>query len=279
MSWKKKKKEIGNFKHKAKLMICLMFAVVIGLVIFLGFRIVRNNSSYKIDSRVKNLKKTISFKDSSFTTVGWLKIQGTSIDMPIIRSDNIYEDFPVELENFAWTTNNDGKHHTNINIVGHNIFNLSAHPKIKSNYFHRLEELMAFTYYDFAKNNQYIQYTIDGKDYVYKIYAVEFLKASEKTSFPRHDDYTKEEIKKWSELYKKYSIYDYDVDVVENDKLITLSTCTRFFGKDADMEFYVMGRLLREDEKPNLSKVSKNKNYKKIEKILKGDDNNEESDL
>ena len=278
MSWKKKRNEIRNFKHKAKLIVCLMFAVVIGLVIFLSFRIVKNNSSsYKIDSRIENVKNSEEFEDSSFKTVGWLKVQGTNIDMPIIRSDNVYEDFPVELENFAWTTNSDDKHHTNISIIGHNIFNLSAHPKIKSNTFHRMEELMAFVYYDFAKDNQYIQYTIDGKDYVYKIYAVEFLKEADHTSFPRHDDYTKEEIKLWSDEFKKDSIYDYDVDVGEDDKLIILSTCTRFFGKDANMEFYVAGRLLRENEKTSLSKISKNKNYKKIEKILKGDGNNEKN--
>lgn len=280
MSWRKKKKEIKNLKHKARLIICLMFAVVIGLIIFLSIKIIKNNTGYyKIESRVEKVKKAKPIENSGFKTMGWLKIQGTNIDVPIVRSDNIYEEFPVQLDSFVWTTNKDDKFHNNISIVGHNIFNLSSHPKIKSNSFHRFEELMSFVYYDFAKKNQYIQLTIDGKDYIYKIYAVEFLKEAEHTSFPRHDDYSKDEIKKWSDFFKKESIYDYDVDVGENDKLISLVTCTRFFGSDANMEFYVHGRLLREDEKTNLSKVSKNKNYQKIEKILKGDDNNEKDNV
>ena len=61
-----------------------------------------------------------------------------------------------------------------MNIFGHNIFNLGPSPKKSSNNFKRFEELMNFIYHDFAQENKYIQFTINGKDYVYKIFGFEY---------------------------------------------------------------------------------------------------------
>ena len=77
---------------------------------------------------------------------------------------------------------------------------------------------------------------------------------------------------------KENSIYDYDVDVSEEDDFASVSTCTRMLGTDVYVNFFVVGRLMRKDEKYDNYIVKKNDNYKKIDKILKGDDDNEESD-
>ena len=276
MSWRKKKKEMRKIKHKAILIICLMFAVVIGLIILLTLRIIKNNTGYyKIDSRVEELNKEKPIENSGYKAVGWLKIQGTDIDLPIVHSEDQYEEFPVQLESFVWSRTDVKKDNTYFDIVGHNIFNLSAKPKIKSDMFNRFEQLMAFAYYDFAKNNQYVQLTIDDEDYIYKIFAVSFIDKSLATFFPTRGNPDESMIKNLIEIYENESLYKYDVDVNENDKIISLSTCTRFYGADSNKDFYVVGRLLREDENINHYKVAKNNNYKKVEKILKGDENNE----
>lgn len=273
MSWRKKKKQIDRAKHKVTLIVGLMFAVVIGLIVFLGFRILNNTGgNFKVDSRIKQVKEAQKKDSENYETVGWLRIQGTEVDLPIVYSENINADFPVELENYVWTKNVSKKFSNQINIVGHNIFNLSAHPKIKSDSFHRLEQLMAFVYYDFAKDNQYIQLTWDGKDYVYKIFAVGFVNTTDASFFNKYGDPPKEKVKFEEEFVKKTSLYDYDVDVDENDSLISLSTCTRFYGSNNGTEFYVTGRLLRENEKIGHYKVTKNSNYNEIEKKLKGDE-------
>ena len=74
----------------------------------------------------------------------------------------------------------------------------------------------------------------------------------------------------------KYNIYDYDVEVDQNDSIISLITCTRFFGVDQNLEFYVSGRLLRGGETTSDYKVEKAKNYKDVEKVLEGDGEDEE---
>lgn len=276
MSWRKKKREIGKVKHKAILIICLMFAVVIGLIVLLTIKIVNVSSkNYKVDSRVEKLKNTKPIENSSFKTIGWLKIEGTKVDLPIVYSDNENEDFPVQLESFVWARKKFDKDSTYYDITGHNIFNLSSNPKIKSDTFKRFEELMAFIYYDFAKENEYIQLTIGDKDYVYKIFSTSFIDKGVTSFFPTKSDANNDEIEQLEKIFKENSLYDYDVDVKANDKIISLSTCTRFYGVDANVEFYVAGRLLRDDEKIEHYKVTKNKKYDEVLKKLKGDGNNE----
>ena len=276
MSWRKKKKEIKKIKHKAILIICLMFAVVIGLVIFLTLRVKNINwKSYKLESRVEQLAKTEKIEDSNYNAIGWLKIQGTDIDLPIVYSEKENESFPVQLESFGWAKKSFDKNSNYFDITGHNIFNLSKHPKTKSELFRRLEQLMAFVYYDFAKDNEYVQLTVDDKDYVFKIFSVGFIDRGLSTFFPDSGNASKDEIEKMESVFIDNSLYKYDIDVNANDKIISLSTCTRFYGADSNIEFYVAGRMLREDEKIDYYKVSKNKKYEKVEKILKGDEKDE----
>ena len=70
-------------------------------------------------------------------------------------------------------------------------------------------------------------------------------------------------------------MYDIDVDVNEDDKLLSLMTCTRFYGGDS-YSFIVDARKLRDNEKQTISEASTNKNYKKIVKRMKEGDTNEE---
>ena len=273
MSIRKKLREMRKIKHKAILIVCLMFAVVIGLVILLTLRIIKNNTGYyKIDSRVAELKNEKPIEDTGFRTIAWLKIQGTDIDLPIVYSEERYEEFPVQLESFGWARRNFDKSSNYYDITGHNIFNLSSTPKIKSDMFNRFEQLMAFVYYDFAKNNEYVQLTIDDEDYIYKIFSVSFISKGVTSFFPNKSNASTDDINKLIKVFKNSSLYEYDVDVNTSDKIISLSTCTRFYGVDGNVEFYVAGRLIRDDEKINHYKVSKNKRYEKVEKILKGDE-------
>ena len=161
--------------------------------------------------------------------------------------------------------------------MGHNILNLSKQPKIGMDYFSRFDDLMAFIYEEFAKENQYIQYTIDGKDYLYKIFGV-FFEKEYKLDIYHQGDYTEKEMKDYIKQIKESSFYDYDVEVLENDKIITLSTCTRFF-EGTTKQFVVVGRMVREDEKVKKYDVKANAKYKEIKEIMKGDDNDEKTEV
>ena len=67
------------------------------------------------------------------------------------------------------------------------------------------------------------------------------------------------------------SYFKYDVDVGEDDKIITLVTCTRFDGKLLN-DFKIDAKLIDKNKGYNYN-VSEKKNYDYVKKILKGDGN------
>ena len=73
----------------------------------------------------------------------------------------------------------------------------------------------------------------------------------------------------------KDSYFKYDVDIDKNDKIITLITCTRFFGSTTSYRFKIDGKLLADDEQARLSKVTIKDNDQEIENIMKGGELNE----
>ncbi len=278
----RKKKKNKKVRELLKFIIITCFVLVILAVLcVVKFKLsnVKKKIVFKTESRNTEIANVKLDADSSFSTIGWLRIQGTNIDYPIIRSDDVDAEFPVQLESYVWSLNLDEHYHNRIRISGHNIFNLSSQPKLSSNYFKRFEELMNFVYYDFAKENQHVQLTIDGKDYVYKIFMVGFVPADEIVWFPVGDDYSPQDMKDYLELFKKYNFYKYDLDVNEYDDVITLNTCTRFYGIGKNVELYVLGRRLRDGEETINYDVSKTDVYNEIETKLKGDENNAEDDM
>lgn len=256
-----------------------LIAIIIFLLLFYICSYLLTGRYYKIESRDKEIKETHFDFDDSIEVAGWLRVQGTSLDVPVIYSKGgKVRDYPVTQENYVWLGNNNKNFQDYISIFGHNIFNLSNEPKIKSDLFYRFEELMSFIYYDFSKENKYIQLSLNGKNYLYKIFSTGFLdlENDDHINYYRLDSIGVQERKSFVKFWKNNSLYDYSINVNENDKFITLYTCTRFFGPFNDHLFYVTGRLVRVGEFIDNYKVSKNDNYTEIQTILKGDNENEE---
>lgn len=265
-------------KHKRRnkcryytIIILVLFAIVGVSSLFINRG---DKSTFKKESRLSKIKEEKKNDTDEYKTVGWIRVPNTNIDMPVIY---IVGDapFPVTKEKYAWTTNENGRFNNATRIYGHNIFNLSSIPEKSSPTFKRFEALMAYLYYDFAKENQYIQLSMNNKEYVYQIFSVGIIKHYYMSVLPIKE-YTKEELKGTIELYKENSIYDYNVKVNKNDKILSLITCTRIYGASANVDFVVSAKLVEDQNSWKLSKVKKNKKYEKIEKTLKGDDFDEQ---
>ena len=275
-----KKKSGKKKKDEARLLLYLLLglAVVALLVLLIGNKGFPKKEYYVVKDRVSKVEDGgFDYGSYSYKAVGWLQVQGTNIDYPVIYTDDYTVGYPAEPEHYVWLGNLKSDFTNHMRISGHNLFNLSSQPEISNDVFTRFEELMAFTYYDFAKDNKYIQFTYEGKELVYKIFAVSYYPNSKKPGLPVLDYYDAEDMNEFIQEMKTYSIYDYDIDVNENDYLISLNTCTRVYGNDRDSrEFYVVGRLLRDGEKIDNYSVSKNNNYKEVEELMKGDDEDDE---
>ena len=275
MSEPKKKRKM---KQNAITYLFVGCGLIVLLLVLLLVQWIRPGKVYKPESKVDMVEMTsIESAKNVYDTVGWVTVQGTGIDLPIVKCANDENDYPVELEGYSWLSNDEATFHNNLRVFGHNVFNLSSQPAMKSEDFERFEELMSFLYYDFAKENQFFQITIDGKDYIYRIFEVAFVPVNDIYYYPLTDDYTTEELDHYLEKNMKYSLYQYNVDVDGEDDIASLTTCSRFFGMDTQYQFTVFGRLLREGEKPKNVGISKTSNYKKIEEKLKGDDEDEEA--
>ena len=180
----------------------------------------------------------------------------------------------VNKEDFLWNEYPEEKIQKRVNIQGHNILNLSAKPEVGLDYFTRFENLMSFVYIDFAKENQYIQYTVDGKNYLYQIFAVYFDEVYNLDLY-NPNEYSDEEVEAFIQRSLDKSLYKYDVEVNKDEKVISLITCTRMYGNDKK-QFLVVGKMIDSNSKTTNYKVEENSNYKEVKNLMKGVDENVE---
>lgn len=234
----------------------ILLILIVGILVFCVSK--NKTTYYQVDSRVENVE---TMHQDYEEVVGWLKVQGTNIDYPIIDFSTVSID---NLEyDFVWKNDGSTKLQDKDTIIGHNILNVSKDPLITNPNHVRFEQLMSFIYYDFAKDNEYIQYTIGEQDYLYKIYAVTFSDTDEEYEYEDLSD--KEKKEEYIKRVQENSLFDYDVDVNADDHLISLVTCTRMFGADhTDVKFKVEGRLIRKNEKADQYDVKTSEDYDEI---------------
>lgn len=270
---KKQKRQLARL-----VLACLAFILVIsipvGLIVF--FTNNADGATFKTVDRVKHIKKEKKKeKDAKgYATIGWLRVQGTNIDAPIIKYDSMEGMEKVNKDDFLWNEYPVEKIQKRVNIQGHNILNLSAKPEIGLDYFTRFENLMSFVYIDFAKENQYIQYTVDGKNYLYQIFAVYFDEVYNLDLY-NPNEYSDEEVEAFIQRSLDKSLYKYDVEVNKDEKVISLITCTRMYGNDKK-QFLVVGKMIDSNSKTTNYKVEENSNYKEVKNLMKGVDENVE---
>lgn len=265
----KVRKKLRKNKKDFLLVYGLIGLSILFVFFMIFFLVGNNNSIFKVESRDELFKEAKENDTNQFKTIGWVKVQGTNIDYPVIKILDEEYGHPVGGESYAWSINEGSKVEKKMDISGHNILNLSSNPVKKDEMFIYFEELMNFVYYDFAKENQFIQLHINGEEYIYKIFSINFLKPFDVNSFARNG-YENDEINDFLNVLDKGNLYDYDVDANEDDKFISLYTCTKFFGNEMNANFVVTGRLLRDNEKIELSAIEKTEKYDDIVEIMKG---------
>lgn len=270
---KKKRKKERVFETKY-----LLFGLLIIFIIFLIFLLVKNivithSEVFRIKSHVNDVKESVKNNDTERNkTIGWVDIPGTEMSMPIFRITDSYSVPSVQNSKFSWTLSQNTGYQNMMVVFGHNIYNLGV-PKLEDEDFVRFEQLMGYVYEDFAKEHEYFQITMDGKDYGFKIFSVSLLDAYA-VDLLSYNDGSKESIKSDIKMLKENSIYDYDVEVSNDDDVVILSTCTRLFGESSvNYDIVVAGRLIKDNERNFKYSLSKNDNYNKIKKYLKGDEN------
>lgn len=200
------------------------------------------------------------FDSGEFSVLGWLQVQGTNIDVPILDSRSYQYNGDITYS-YGWRSPSYVSYENREVLIGHNMINVSSTPMLPNENLMNFEELMAFSYYSFAKDNLYIQYTKDGKNELYLIYAIGFYDYGYDDAESFNDD---NQVKEYIKNARKNSIYDYDIEVDSKDDLLSIKTCTRYFGINEKQQFIIDARKVRMDEETVRYQVSQNSNFSSL---------------
>ena len=117
------------------------------------------------------------------------------------------------------------------------------------------ESLLSYHYTSWAEQYPYIYYSTPSEEMAFVIFACFYTEGS--------DWYINAEgnIDGVISGAQSRSRHNFGVDVNSSDKLLTLSTCTRYYGNTDNQRFVVMARLLRPGEEMGPVSVTYNPNH------------------
>lgn len=240
--------------------------ILVGGILFLVFIslwfVIKLIDDKEFSLNFKSRIETLNNFETNALRRGWIQVQGTNIDLPILSST----DYLTSKDDYkySWLSGNYRTGQNRKVIIGHNVLNVSSKPTKNMTNLEDFEGLMAFAYYDFAEENLYIQYTDFNtkEEKLYLIYAIGFYDYD----YDRGEGFSdKSEIEDYIKKVRNNSIYDYDIEVDSNDTIITVKTCTRFFGNSEKQQFVIDAREIRDNEEVVRYKVTKSKVFKDLD--------------
>ncbi len=159
-------------------------------------------------------------------TVGWIKMEGTEMDYPVMQTPEdpnyyLYRDFDKEESKrgcvYAWGDADVQEPSDNVTLFGHNMADGSM-----------FAALNAYTERSAWEKNSLIFFDTLTDFHTYKIFAVFKTSASVGKGFSYHqfvDAADEEEFDEFVATCKDLAFYDTGITPVYGDKLICLSTC------------------------------------------------------
>lgn len=154
-------------------------------------------------------------------TVGWIKVNGTKVNYPVVQTTNnsyylnhafnrtknaggwVYADFRANFVNFD----------KNTIIYAHNLTNRTMFGSL-------VETQKAYWYTN--PDNKYIKISTPTSNSVWAIFSTYTI---EPTTDYLRTNFETENYQEFLNTMKSRSIYNFGVDLTENDKILTLSTC------------------------------------------------------
>ena len=181
------------------------------------------NKSVEINNNAEE-KYKINFeelKQKNSDTIAWLKVENTSIEFPVVKTNNnsyyLTHSFNKESNKAGWIfadyKNKFDGTDKNIIIYGHN--------RRDDSMFGTLKNVMKEEWYN-NEENKYIT-LITEKDYQkFQIFSVYQIEAEE---YYLTTEFKGTEFSNFINTLKQRSIKDFNVDVSDEDQILTLSTC------------------------------------------------------
>lgn len=233
---KEKKKKKNTTGRKIKIVILSVLQLVfLGLMIFSGTKIYNwyienkknSNQLNEISECVEdeNGEFKIDFealKQKNPDTVGWLKVENTLVEYPVVRTENnefyLTHSFDKSYNSAGWAfmdfTNTNIEKDKNVVMYGHN--------RRDDSMFGTLKNILQPEWYNNSQN-KYVTFITETGDYKYEVFSVYQIEKEDyyiQTEFNNNN-----EIEKFVNTIKSRSIKDFGVEVTKDDNILTLSTC------------------------------------------------------
>jgi len=161
-------------------------------------------------------------KNVNSDTVSWITVDKTNINYPVVQTSNndfyLNHDFNKTADSNGWTfmdyRNNPDMSNDNTIFYGHNLLNKTSFGSVSN----------LFTEKWFQKSNHNIIVITANGRYVYQIFSVYYSEPV--TDYLQTNFFNREQYLQFLNNLKSKSKFNFNIDMNENDKIITLSTCT-----------------------------------------------------
>lgn len=261
-------------KKKKSLLIVLPVIIII-CALALAIFITKSYHNNDVNVNTSNIEivtvpeKYNEYYEKNNDFVGWIKIDGTTIDYPVVQCDDneYYLTHNFEKENeargciyMAYDCDPELKSKNTV-IHGHNWLDDTV-----------FSELAQYNDFEYYKKHPVIEFNTRTQMHKWKIVSVFITSAdpAEDNDYVFNYVYPNmggENFNKYSNELKKRTLFNTGVNYYMNDSFITLSTCTRDVDTDekrADCRIAIVARMVRpnESEYVDVSSATKNENPK-----------------
>ena len=215
------------------------------IIVICAYKIIHQLKEYNDADKVYNLireekEESDNLFEKNIDYRGWIKIDNTNINYPILQGQDNEEYLYKDINNEYIVSGsifmnylNNGFDDQNTVLFGHNMKNGTMFANLKK-----------YKEEDFFYNNNYIEIELSNGQYLkYKVFSVYITDINDNYTKTSFED--KVEYKEFLERIKNKSIYKSDISVNENDKIITLSTCSYEFD---DARLVVTGKLIDKEQ-------------------------------
>ena len=190
---------------------------------------------------------SVDFKNvlkANSDTVGWLIVNNTNVNYPVVQAgDNDYyltHSFDKSFNYAGWVF---ADFRNNFDTLSNNTV-IYAHGRKDKVMFGSLLKTIESSWYQ-NKDNQIIQFSTLKYDTMWQIFSIYTIEAE--SYYITTDFSSTESFLNFAQTMKDRSIYNFGIDIKENDKLLTLSTCLN----DKGMRVVIQAKLVKIQEKTN----------------------------
>lgn len=191
-----------------------------------------NNNVNIIENSIVIEGETVTKSTYDFTnlltmnsnTVGWIHVENTNINYPIVQyTDNNYylnHSFDNTINSAGWVF---ADCNCNMQNLGYNTIIYSHNRKDKS-MFGTLKNTLTPEWY-LNKNNYYINFSNLSSNHIYKVFSTFVCNDTNVSPYLQTEFNSIQEFNSYITKLKNNSSYNFDTDINNTDKIITLYTC------------------------------------------------------